>query len=87
MFQNINVEYENEEIKENTKSRQKSYFIQLFSIQNILLYIVTLGVSMVGFGEKIAPFGIAIFVAVCSNKIPAGMVYILAGVGSFISNR
>ena len=36
-----------------------------------------------GFGE-FAPFGLAIFAAVCSNKIPAGIVYIISAIGTFI---
>ena len=84
MFQNINVEYEQEEINEKKVEQKGNYLKEAFSIQNILLYVISFGVSMVGFGEKIAPFGISIFAAVCSNKIPAGIVFILAAIGSFI---
>ncbi len=84
MFQNINVEYEQEEINEQKSNSKRNYLKEIFSIQNILLYIITFGVSMVSFGEKITPFGISIFAAVCSNTIPAGIVFILAGIGSYI---
>lgn len=83
MFQNINVEYENE--YEEVEVKQKNNRLkEIFSIQNILLYISTLGVSMATFGEGITPFAMAIFAAVCSNKIPALIVYILAVIGSYI---
>lgn len=83
MFQNINVESENE--SENVDIKQKNNYIkEIFSIPNILLYISTIGVSMATFGDGIAPFGMAIFAAVCSNKIPALVVYILASIGSYI---
>lgn len=84
MFQNINVEYEQEDINEKKVQQKRNYLKEAFSIQNILLYGITFGVSMVGFDEKITPFGISIFAAVCSNKIPAGIVFILAAIGSYI---
>lgn len=84
MFQNIDVEYEQEEINESKIKPKKNYLKEIFTIQNIVLYILTLGVSMVGFDERIAPFGISIFAAVCSNKIPAGIVFVLAAIGSYI---
>ena len=40
--------------------------------------------SIVSFGGEFAPFGLAIFAAVCSNEIPAGLVYIFAGIGTLI---
>ena len=87
MFQNIDVEYAEEEIEveENIKSNNKIDIIKkIFSIQNILLYIVSLGVSMAGIGTGISPFGLAIFGSACSNKMPAGMVFLMAGIGTFI---
>lgn len=39
---------------------------------------------MIGFGEGISPFGLAIFAATCSNKMPVGVVYIVAGLGTFL---
>lgn len=84
MFQNINVEYEQEDVNEKKIQPKRNYLKEVFRIQNILLYGLTFGVSMIGFDEKITPFGIAIFAAVCSNKIPAGIVFILAAIGSYI---
>ena len=36
------------------------------------------------FGQEFAPFALAIFAAVCSNKIPAGIVFIVTCIGTFI---
>ena len=89
MFQNINIEYEQEEqvdYEESVKRVSKKEILKEFlSLQNILLYIITFGASMVGIGEGISPFGLTIFAAVCSNKMPAGVVFVLAGIGTFIS--
>ena len=38
-------------------------------------------ISMVSFNGEFAPFGLAIFAAVCSNRIPLGIVYIATALG------
>ncbi len=83
MFQNIAEEviYTNEE---ETSSKVKNIFKTLFSIKDIILYIVSFGVSVVGFGGEIAPFGLAMLAAVCSNKIPMAIVFVLTSIGTFI---
>ena len=78
MFQNII----DEEIKEKNesfdtgKSKRTINLRSIFSVSDFILYALSFMVSMVGFGEEFAPFGLAIFAAVCSNKIPAGILYI-----------
>ena len=37
-----------------------------------------------GFGQEFAPFALAIFAAVCSNRIPAGIVFIVTCIGTLI---
>ena len=83
MFQNIAEEviYTNEE---ETSSKTKNILKTLFSIQDIILYIVSFGVSIVGFGGEVAPFGLAMLAAVCSNKIPMAIVFILTSIGTLI---
>lgn len=75
MFQNITgQEKQDEEFKdvdEYSKESKLDRVKELFSIQNILIYAISALVSMVSFNGGIAPFGLAIFAAVCSNKIAA----------------
>ena len=52
--------------------------------QDIILYVISLMVSMVSFNGNMAPFGLAIFAACCSNRKPVGFVYILTLIGTFI---
>ena len=53
----------------------------------VLLYIVSFLLSFVSFGinEQLAPFGIAMLVAILSNCIPIGIVSILVIIGTSIS--
>lgn len=86
MFQNII----DEEIKEKNesfdtgKSKRTINLRNIFSVSDFILYALSFMVSMVGFGEEFAPFGLAIFAAVCSNKIPAGIVYLATVLGTLI---
>ena len=81
MFQNVinqNIEEQEE------KQTRKIDFKNLLKINNIVLYAIACLVSMVGFNKELAPFGLAIFAAVCSNKIPAGILYIAVLIGTAI---
>lgn len=84
MFQNIADEdiKEQEEIK--NKEKKKIDLKNLFSINDIVLYAISFMASMVGFGSEFAPFGLAIFAATCSNRIPAGIVFIVTCIGTLI---
>ena len=93
MFQNItrdsndNTEFYDEEIK---KVNTKDVLKRLFAKQNIVLYIVTFMISMVGFDNNslifsLVPFGLAIIVAALSNDRPIGIMYILSLIGTYIS--
>lgn len=55
-----------------------------FTIQKIVLYILSFMISTISGISGIAPFGISIFAAVLSNKIPALIVYILTIIGTFV---
>ena len=73
MFQNIIdevTEEQNEEIKQNNK--RKINFKNLFSVSDIVLYVISFMVSMVGFSSEFAPFALSIFAAACSKRTPAG---------------
>ena len=89
MFQNINVEYENEvEDRKQTKNNKKELILgslkDILKIQNIIYYIICFGASMIGFGEGISPFSLAILAATCSNKMPVGILYLICAVATFI---
>ena len=87
MFQNISAEDRPEEKKDvelNIKDKMKIIARELFTKQNILLYIISFMLSVVNPGIGICPFGFAIFSATCSNGVPAGIIYVITLIGSFI---
>jgi len=80
MFQNINnIEEENEF----DVNKRRINFKNLFTINDIVLYVVAFMMSMVSFNGEFAPFGLAVFAAACSNRIPSGIIYIVAGLRNF----
>lgn len=95
MFQNIqkdfNVEQEqNEEQRKIDKKNIKTILKDLFSFQNIAIYVIAFIISMVGFRSQnfilsISPFAISFLAAMLSNRMPIGIVYILTLIGTFIS--
>lgn len=92
MFQNIARDFEEnenlyEEIELNKKVTIKEVLKKCFNRQMLILYIVSFLLSFVCFGinEELAPFGIAILIAILSNCIPIGIVSILVVIGTSIS--
>ena len=88
MFQNIideDIKEENDSLDTENNSRKKWINLKgLFSVSDFVLYAISFMISMVSFGGEFAPFGLAIFAAVCSNRIPAGIVYIATCLGTLI---
>ena len=92
MFQNITKDpMEKQDIynEEGKKVNTKDVLKRLFAKQNIVLYIVTFMISMVGFDNNnlifsLVPFGLAIIAATLSNNRPIGVMYILSLIGTFI---
>lgn len=88
MFQNLAGEYNEdafeEDVEQNNKKTSKEIIKQVLTKQNIILYVLSFMISTVGFGQGIAPFGIAILASCCSNSIPMGIVYILTCIGTWI---
>ena len=91
MFQNLdmkNVETNERSIENNyNKDRIEaitSIIGQAFKKNNIIIYILTLMLSMVSFGDGIQPFSIAIFGAACANSIPLAIIYIVTIIGNLI---
>ena len=81
MFQNINSSKHEEDVENYV---QKIDIKNLFRINNIVLYIIAFFISMVGYNEEFAPFGLAIFAAIYSNVIPVGVLYLVTLIGTLI---
>lgn len=87
MFHNIideEIKEEDKSFDTDNKNKRIINLKNLFSISDFVLYAISFMVSMVSFGGEFAPFGLAIFAAVCSNKIAAGIVYISTCLGTLI---
>lgn len=91
MFQNIDKNYEENDInyeeKINKKQTIKEVIQKNFTKQKIILYIICFMISQVSFGanENLSPFGVALLVAILSNSIPIGIPFIIIGIGNLIS--
>lgn len=87
MFQNIQGQNESYDEQEETNSqnhRMKIFFKKAFTKQNLLVYIISFMLSTIECTNGVAPFGIAIFAACLSNRIPALIVYGLTLLGTFV---
>ena len=85
MFQNVEEKDINDE--ENIeKSSNKVVLVlkELFSIQNVIIYIITLLVSMQGLKNTVAPFGMAMVAACIGENIPIVGVFVMAIIGTCI---
>lgn len=83
MFQNIAQDYDEYEIQdvEQENTKQSRFKIKnLLSVQNIVLYVISFFASTVSFEGEMAPFGLAIFAAACSNRIPSVFLFIINGI-------
>ena len=82
MFQNLQNDGQAEQKKDVNK--KINIFTNVFSKQNILLYIVTFMVSSIGVGQGVSPFALSITAASFSYGIPALLIIILSLIGSFL---
>ena len=80
VFQNIN---ETEKTKE--EIGKKNILANVISKRYIILYIVTLMISMVNMGYDVSPFSLSIIVASIANEIPIIAVILFALIGNTIS--
>lgn len=80
MFQNVNDKNQEEE----NETKRKIEIKNLFKINDIVLYTIAFLASMVSFNKDLAPFGLAIFAAACSNRVPVGILYIAVAIGTAI---
>ena len=87
MFQNIDENIADAGFVQNEeKGRKKvNIFSNVFSVQYLLIYVVSFMISMVGLNEGFAPFGISMIAAALGNSIPILGVLITGIIGSSIS--
>lgn len=92
MFQNIAKDFDEnqnlyEDVELNKKTKIKEVLKKCFTKQMIILYILSFLLSFVSFGanKELAPFGIAMLVAILANCIPIGIVGIFVIIGTSIS--
>ena len=92
MFQNIKDLRNNEDVYDvdDKKVNAKVVLKNLFAKENIVLYVVTFLISMVGISGNnllfsLSPFGLAIIAASLSNNRPIGIMYVLSLIATFIS--
>ena len=92
MFQNISKDSDEnlyEDVELNNKKDFKEIIKKLFDKKNIILYLITFIISMVGFSSEnvlfsFVPFGLAIIAAAFSNGQPIGIMYVLSIIGTFL---
>lgn len=89
MFQNIDMKNADTAVseEENNYNKRKIEILggmirQALTKQNLILYLVSFMMSMVSFGDGIAPFSMAIFAAACSNSIPVIFIYMVTMIGT-----
>lgn len=81
MFQNI----QDEEI--NTKEEtigKRNILANAISKKYILLYIITFMVSMIGMGQNVSPFSLAMIASAVANEIPVIGVLVIALAGNIV---
>lgn len=91
MFQGVAGDYNKKNRSKDINFNQidvKDLLTKLFSIRNIIIYVISFLISMVSFGGDsslgIAPFSLSIVAASASCGIPISVVYLTTILGSFI---
>lgn len=91
MFQNIAKDFEEnqnsyEDVELNRKEKIKEAIKKCISKKMIIVYIVSFLLSCVSFNinKELAPFGIAILIAILSNCIPIGIASLFVIIGTSI---
>lgn len=84
MFQNITEDVQEEKVKNNIKIGR--ILKELFTFQNIFIYILTFFMSTLSIKQDIIPFGLAMVAACIGSTIPIFGVYVAALVGTFVGN-
>lgn len=91
MFQGVAGDYNKKNRSKDINFNQidvKDLLTKLFSIRNIIIYVISFLISMVSFGGDsslgIVPFSLSIVAASASCGIPISVVYLTTILGSFI---
>ncbi len=87
MFQNLNESTidDDREYKENKKENKKiDILTNVFAINNIPIYIISLMISMVGIAGDMSPFSISILGACIANSVPLLGIVIFSIIGNSI---
>ena len=86
MFQNINENTVNTAKYEEDNSHKKKIeiFSNVLSMKNIIIYVITFMISMVGVTGEFSPFSISILGACLANSVPALGVVLAGIIGSAI---
>ena len=82
MFQN--VQYEEVGQASNKVENTVEILKNVFTLKNIVLYIIAFMVSIVGMGGEVSPFSISIVAACFSCGIPAFGIIIISIIGNII---
>ena len=82
MFQN--VQYEEIGQERNQINETVNIFKNIFTVKNIVLYIIAFMISMVGIGGEVSPFSLSAVAACFSCGIPAFGVIIISIIGNII---
>ncbi len=89
MFQNIarDFDQENQNSYEDVENKKTINLKRFLNKKQIILYIIAFMLSIAGIGvnQEIAPFGIALLIAILSNCIPIGITSLIVIIGSFIT--
>lgn len=84
MFQNIaDVDF-GEELDEQENKNIKYRLKQIFKIQNVIIYVLTLLMSTLSVKNEIMPFGLAMLAACVGESVPIIGVFIMAIIGTSI---
>lgn len=84
MFQNIADTGFQEELNEEKDSNIKYRLKQIFKVQNIIIYVLTLLMSTLSVKNEIMPFGLAMVAACIGESIPIIGVFVMAIIGTAI---
>lgn len=82
MFQNVSSS--RIDVNKTEENKINLALKELFTLHNLIIYILTFLVSMVSIKNEIIPFGLAILAACMGGTVPIFMVYIISFISTWI---
>lgn len=76
--------YQNENIIEEKQNQKMNIFSNIFAIKNVVIYIISLMLSMVGLGGEFSIFSISMLGACFASSIPALGIIVVSIIGNLI---